>query len=459
MRLHWFGIVILLVAGWVLVHDLTAWKDVEFGDETTYLGSGLSFSIPFKGGAQWGPLYAAWYAFWHLFIPNTLDLYYFNWAILSVLAGVAVFLFLRSQQVSFGVSVWLAVLFLFSNQNLPLNPKISIAPFSLILAVLTVFYFYQWAYWKRFLLVAFTGLVCAYFRPEFYISFLLGCVLAIGWAWKEKIGYKQKNGLIIGIFIGAIVMLHLLFDNPLFSGDSSRSAVAFQQHFVINYCAWTHLPEPITIETQLQLFHQVLGKEVETFTDALKMQPSWALKHIFTNLTHTLTANFDNVFDTFYQTLFRGWYSRWRMVVVMVLCLGLLSWIDYRTTWRNIRQKQIDWWGGIALIVLLFPTLIATILIYPRTHYLIFHLILILWLVAFVVNRLSFKKWPFFIAVALPYLVSISVLLFILIRFSDYHLSAPTPAADNIRFITKLNPKERLRILERHWHCFSQKTL
>lgn len=54
MRLNWIGIVILLLAGLVLVHNLTAWKDIEFGDETTYLGSGLTFSIPFKGGAQWG---------------------------------------------------------------------------------------------------------------------------------------------------------------------------------------------------------------------------------------------------------------------------------------------------------------------------------------------------------------------------------------------------------------------
>ena len=44
---------IVLIAGWVLVHDITAWKDVEFGDETTYLGSGLTFSVPFIGGVQW----------------------------------------------------------------------------------------------------------------------------------------------------------------------------------------------------------------------------------------------------------------------------------------------------------------------------------------------------------------------------------------------------------------------
>ncbi|TAG57766.1 MAG: hypothetical protein EAZ29_01810, partial [Runella slithyformis] len=121
---NWLGVAILSVAGWVLVQRLSAWKDLAFGDETTYLASGIMFSIPFVGGAQWGPLYAAWYAFWHLFIPDRLDLYYFNYALLSVLAGVLVFVYLRSSKVPFWPGIWIAVLFLFSSQNLPLDPKI-----------------------------------------------------------------------------------------------------------------------------------------------------------------------------------------------------------------------------------------------------------------------------------------------------------------------------------------------
>nr|MCU0341526.1 hypothetical protein [Spirosomataceae bacterium] len=112
---NWPYMLWVIVAGIVLVHRIVAWQDLEFGDETTYLGSGLTFSIPFAGGVQWGPLYAAWYAFWHLFIPDTLDLYYFNWALLSVLAGVAVFAFLRSLGSHALFSAWIAVLFLFSN--------------------------------------------------------------------------------------------------------------------------------------------------------------------------------------------------------------------------------------------------------------------------------------------------------------------------------------------------------
>jgi hypothetical protein len=452
MRLHWFGILILMVAGFILVHDLTAWKDVEFGDETTYLGSGLTFSIPFKGGAQWGPLYAAWYAFWHLFIPTPLDLYYFNWALLSVLAGIAVFLFFRSLRVSFWASICISTLFLFSAQNLPLNPKISIAPFCLILATLAAIHFNQWSHFFRFLLVALAGLLCAYFRPEFYLSFLLGVLFMIGWAWKEKILQQRMSIVAVGVFVIIVFTLHVLLENPLFSGDGSRSAVAFQQHFIVNYSAWKHQPEPSTIEAQLRLFHQVLGDDVQTLTDALKAQPAWALKHIFTNLTHTLSANLKNTVDTFYQTLFRGWYSPWRTGLVVIIGLIFLALVDYRATWRNFRQKLVDSWGLVALLTLIFPTLVATILIYPRTHYLVFHLILIFWLIAFVANCTAFRKLSFFQPILSAVLFGLLLFIFLGIRFFEYHHRAPTPAADNVRFITKLQPKERLRVLERDWY-------
>lgn len=452
MRLQRIGILILLVAGLILVHNLAAWKDVEFGDETTYLGSGLTFSIPFKGGAQWGPLYAAWYAFWYLFIPNSLDLYYFNWALLSVLAGIAVFLFFQSLGVSFRISVCLSVLFLYSSQNLPLNPKISIAPFCLILATLAAIHFNQWSHFFRFLLVALVGLLCAYFRPEFYISFLLGLLFMLWWAWKEKALQQRTNIVAVGVFVIVVISLHVLLENPIFSGDGSRSAIAFQQHFIVNYSAWKHQPEPSTIEAQLRLFHQVLGNDVQTLTDALKAQLAWALKHIFTNLTHTLTANLNITIDTFYQTLFRGWYSPWRTGLGAIIGLLFLALSDYRATWRNFRQKSVDRWGLVALITLIFPTLVATILIYPRTHYLIFHLILIFWLIAFIANRISFRHLSFLQMIPPAPLFGLILLVFLGIRFLEYHGQAPTPAADNVQFITKLQPIERLRVLERDWY-------
>lgn len=451
MRLHWFGLLIVAVAGWVLVHDITAWKDVEFGDETTYLGSGLTFAIPFIGGVQWGPLYAAWYAFEHLFVPDSLDLYYANWAILSVLAGLGVFVWFRSLRLSAGVSAWLGVLFLFSNQNLPLNPKISIAPFCLILGTLALIHIKAWPQYLRFLLVAFTGLICSYIRPEFYVSFLCGTAIALGWLWNDTSTAKRWAGW-GGSFVVGSVALHLLFGNPLFGGDDSRSAVAFQQHFVVNYSAWNRQPEPSTIEAQLKLFHEVLGNNVETFADALKKQPKWTLKHVFTNITHTLSANVQNGVDTFYQTLLRGWYSRWRIVVVGLVALLFAASLDYRRTFQNFRKLSIDFWGLVAVLVLLLPSLIATVLIYPRTHYLVFHLILIFWLLAQVVKPIAWRKIPILSYLPQGALALGALLVFVGVRYSSYSQPIPTPIADNIRFIKAIQPSTRLRVLERDWY-------
>ena len=452
MRLHWLlGVLIVLIAGWVLVHDITAWKDVEFGDETTYLGSGLTFSVPFIGGVQWGPLYAAWYAFWHLFIPDSLDLYYANWAILSVIAGIVSFLWFRSLKVSVAVSAWLAVLFLFSNQNLPLNPKISIAPFCLILGALALVHFNAWPQYLRFLVVAFTGLICAYIRPEFYVSFLGGTFIALGWLWKEAPKEKPR-WLPLGSFAVASLVLHLLFGNPLFGGDDSRSAVAFQQHFVVNYSAWNHQPEPSTIESQLKLFHKVLGDDVQTFADAVKKQPKWAFKHVFTNITHSLTANVKNAVDTFYQTLFRGWYSRWRTVFVGLIALIFAACVDYRRTFQNFQNISVDLWGFVAVLVLLLPSLIATVLIYPRTHYLVFHLILIFWLLAQVIKPISLREFSFFTQLPQGTVALGFLLVFVVIRYFPYSQPLPTPIADNVRFIKAIQPKARLRVLERDWY-------
>jgi hypothetical protein len=452
MRLHWFSIFILFTACLILVHYLPAWKDVEFGDEITYLGSGLSFSIPFKGGSQWGPLYAAWYAFWHFFVSNSLNLYYFNWGLLSILAGISVFLFLRSVGTPLSASTWITVLFLFSNQNLPLNPKISIAPFCLILGVLSLIHLREWPNSRRFSAVSFASLLCAYCRPEFYVSFLVGILITVVFFWKERNSFSLKTWQWIGIFSSLVIILHLLFGNPLLTGEDNRSTVAFQQHFVVNYCAWMNQPEPGTIQAQLELFHTVMGPNVNSPTDALKHQPEWALKHLISNVINTLNGNLSNTMDVFYTTLLRGWYSPWRIVPVAGLVLMVLLLINYKATWRNIRQKDVDWWGLLALITLIIPSLIATLLIYPRTHYLIFHFILILWVVAFFINRLSFRTIKVFQPFSAAFLGLLLLSVFVAVRFPDYHRSSPTPTADNVRFITQLKPKERLRVLEREWY-------
>lgn len=443
---NWLGVAILSVAGWVLVQRLSAWKDLAFGDETTYLASGITFSIPFVGGAQWGPLYAAWYAFWHLFIPDRLDLYYFNYALLSVLAGVLVFVYLRSSKVPFWPGIWIAVLFLFSSQNLPLDPKISIAPFCLILAGLSVVQSFDLKSWQKMLIVAFTGLLCAYCRPEFYLAFLLATVLSVWFFLAQRTVFSKAVWGQVALFGVGVIALHLLFKNPLFSGDGSRSAVAFQQHFIINYTNWNALPNLNTIEAQLKLYHQVFGNEVESMTDALQSKPSLVLKHILINVKNTLLINAQNALDIFYQTPLHGWYSRWRMVAFGLALLVFLGNIDYRKTRQFKSKKAFNGVHLLALLVLIFPALVAAVLVYPRTHYLVFHALLLLWLAGLLAQSIVFKPLRWAGAAS-----ALGLVLFLTWRYS-LSAQAPTPSADNVRFINQLRYQKEVVSLEREWY-------
>jgi hypothetical protein len=442
MRLHLKGILILLAASGVLLYGLTSWRDLHFGDEATYLASGVTFNFPQMGGAQWGPLYATWYGFLNLFAQNQADLYYLNLRILSTMAGILVFLYFLSSKAPFWASVWVAVLYLFSSQNLPLEPKISIAPFCLILGCLSVVQFYDFKHWQKFLWVAFTALICAYCRPEFYISFVLGTALCAWFLWKERT-IKKKS--VVFFVIGA-VGLHLLFGNPLFSGEGGRSAVAFQQHFISNYARWQQQPDPPTIELQLQLFHQIFGAEVESMTDALRAKPALVFRHIFSNVQNTVVANVRNVAAVFYETPLQGLRFDHRSVLFWLAAAFFLARINYPKTRQNLPKVRVEWSNLLALLVFLVPSLVATVLVYPRTHYLVFHLLLVFWVVAWLFRVLVFKPLPFLSATS-------SVLLVVFLAWCFVNRpQTPTPHADNVRFINGLDYKKEIVSLEREWY-------
>lgn len=458
MRKNTAGILINFVAGLALVHNLPGWKDVEFGDETTYLGSGLHFSIPFLGGVQWGPLYAAWYAFLNKFAPEALDLYYLNWALLSIFAGAFVFLYFRSSKVTFWVSLWFSVLFLFSPQNLPLNPKISMFPFCLILLTLSLIFFFRTSFtlFQKFVLSSLTGLLCAYVRPEYYISFMVGGAIALVlFLWKRD--FKSLKSwsflLVFGLFI---FLLSTLFGNPMGNGRDDRGAIAFQQHFIVNYCAWKGIPEPSTIRNQLNLFHSVMGNKVYSLGDALIAQPGWTLRHIGFNTLNTLKGGFACIVDIFYRTLLKGWYSPFRLVPIAAVIIVFLLIVDYSTTWRRLKQALMAGrWDFILVLTLIFPSLVASIFVFPRTHYLVFLLILLFWVLANLVTCLSFRGLNLpevKISNFLSTTGAITLSLFVLIRYADHREVKPTPVADNIRYITQLKPLEGLNILERNWY-------
>jgi hypothetical protein len=458
IRLNSLGVLLLSLVGLLFVYNLPYQLDLRFGDETTYLGSGLHFSIPFKGGSQWGPIYAGWYAFWHLFVLKAVDLYYFNFALLSVLAGIATFLFFRSLQVSFWASIWVATLFFLSGKNIPLDPKISIFPFTIFLLALFLIQRFRndFSTFTKFVTISLAALICSYARPEFYFSFLLAALPSVFFFIKEK-KYQQRRGLtLLVFFLSVILVLQGLFDNPIRNEGEGRSTIAFQQHFVTNYCIWNNIPEPMTIQKQLALFHQVLGDDVSTLTDALLKQPSYTSKHLLFNFRNTIKANCESLANVFYQTFLGGWKSAYRSVLFLLIFLPFWIFLDYRKTVSQLKNcTRNDLYEFTALLVLISPSLLAALLVFPRQHYLVFHLLLSFRIIGYVLSRLSFK-WPRQVVITqFPFLSVISSLVygaFVFVNLTTIRKPQATPTADTIRYISELRPKQHLYTLERHWY-------
>jgi hypothetical protein len=181
-RLTWplTGILLMIGSGLALTHHLPWRYDVTFGDEMTYLASGLTYTFPPDPYlAQWGSLYAAWLRLLQVFAPDTLDLFYLNWRLLIILTGALLFLYLFLRKSGFAVSLFCALCFQFSTLNVLLDPRISAFTLCLILAGLCVVQARDWSVRNALLITALTALVCAYVRPEFYISMLIAGGLAV----------------------------------------------------------------------------------------------------------------------------------------------------------------------------------------------------------------------------------------------------------------------------------------
>ena len=66
--------------------------DILFGDEAEYMRNGLDLFKIIRN--DWGPAYNIWYKFLSFFKSDTIQLYYLNYALGSVLIGLLFFVFL-----------------------------------------------------------------------------------------------------------------------------------------------------------------------------------------------------------------------------------------------------------------------------------------------------------------------------------------------------------------------------
>jgi hypothetical protein len=371
--------------------------DVAFYDESLYLLAGVKLAARGLYCPECGPLYAPLYNLWYFFLSfftrDNLSLYWLNYKLVTIIPTLLTYILLRKNNASFLVSSAISILVLTCAANLPVWPKPS--HFGLMVTLLFLIPASCARSVPRALsLGAIGAFLTAYARPEYFLTSVLLAVLLAGGIllkkeWRTRRGILDLGGVVL---VGAVIIA--IIGLPV---SGYRSLCAFGQHFALHWVSWTgsELHPWVDWETILmQNFGQVNG-----MADVVRNNPHLFLKHVGQNLLG-LTGNFDKLFPTF---LFGD-------KIAKVAILAAVGWVFYmrRGVVRLNLRRQRECLAIVGLFLL--AGLIAIAMVYPRPHYFVFPVILIITSFALVLSgREKDREFPGWKQVAMLSLLILAV--------------------------------------------------
>lgn len=388
-------------------------QDVGLHDESTFYLSQkdrLTFSS-FLTGAEYGPLYAAWYKLLALVVRDNIALYFVSWALLVVLS---VELMRRATQSIGSIVPVLVTLGL---------PIFKVSPYvGLFTAIITLLGFIAAKNQKSangaVIVIALSGLVSGLARPEFLYA---PAMLLLG-GMAFAIFFRQRpdiNAILLCVVIAAIG----IFISR--NSDTGRSVVAFEQHFNLRASERGELGDemPWTSKHAREVFFKGQNVDVKyKLSDYAKANPVAVIKHIT-----------ENVIDP------------------RSLLLGLVSAIIVFFLYRAGER-----FAAMYVAVMVLPPLISCVLIYPRNHYIVS---VILMLVAgasiagahMLSGRQRLKR-----SLKTPTIIALALLLFVFSlnikalrsppsNFSTHGLAALHPVASTLIELRELEQQHRFK--------------
>jgi hypothetical protein len=374
-------IVILLVAGWKFTFELENTLDIGLTDEGGYLYGGATAWNAGRPNPAWAPLYTAWYFILSLLEPNRIALYYLNYKLLAMLPPIIMYGVLRRNTVSIPVSLIISWLLLVSHANALAWPRVSHFALLLILATLLLVGHKRSLLWSS-LFASMGALLVSYVRPEFFLTYVLSTVL---FAFMFILDYKKlEKQYLLGVMAYGLFSALVLGALGLPVGGA-RSMIAFGQHFSVNWVywnrsnlnAWSDWGEIISLNFE----------SARSIPEALGQNPSAFLKHVSYNLLN---------FVRFTPKLFLpvNLSAMWAIVFAVLssgLLIAHLSKAHYKSLLMpfssvcgNLRKyQQLLIFVGLFLL----PACASIIIIYPREHYVLVFVVLIVMTVAILLTN------------------------------------------------------------------------
>jgi len=369
----------------VIIHLLVIENfQLLISDDIPYLNVGYFLSLPYWD-TYIGPIYPFYLKLFLKVFDNPLDAFRYSFlgSLLLIFTFLYGLLFREKRNVS-GLVMLGMYFILFNPAIYSIYPKISF--FCVVLLLGTQFLIRGRSWQTKWYILLNSSFLFAYSRPEFFLSFLLIGFIGIIFFLKNHLNWKLY---VLNFGILLLSGLTLLGGVPL----GNRALDAFKQHFVINYQKWNpHIKLSKYPRSEFDLFDKVYGK-VNSFGEIFIQNPSYFFKHVFQNLL--------NIFETaihFWNSFYVYFIKLIGLppYVYLILMLGVLSQISFPNTIQQVKKKWKGWTMDYMLpsLFIIFPTFISILFIYPREHYLIFHLYFILGLLGLVCTSIEFKsKW------------------------------------------------------------------
>ena len=382
--LYFTGIFILLIAGIKWAWQLPKYMDITFGDEAQYLRYGLDLFHTIK--KDWGPSYNIWYKFLSIFQHHPIQLFYLNYQVTAILAAILLFVFLMRYNISFFLSIWLSFCFLLSPTVIDTWPRVSHFAVIVLLAFLiavrnTV------VTSRKMLIVTLAFYIAAYARPELFSSFVLISFVTAFYLFKERKLVRSWLPLLI-IVVGIIAVNFIIYRLPADSYKGiNRTYIAFSQHYAINYVI-EHKAHFNPVSEWIDFAHKTFGTCAD-FGCILKTHFGLVLHNSILNLKNYAFTLMQFVITILFPVKIIGNKKLQLLIIAGFILLTILVLANQTT--RKKFAEQLQQHKLLLLILFLFglPSMGASVLIFPRQHYLLMHCLLLIFITAMLINSIS----------------------------------------------------------------------
>lgn len=357
--------------------------DIILWDETSYLYQGLKLRPGSFGSFETSPGYSLFYFLLSKVIADPVDLYLCGGIVITCLALIAVMVGTLAASRSRALALAVGA-FLILTGYVFVWPRVTLAAIALIGAIVAVSANLRGAYTKLSFVTTGTYLL-TFVRPEFALSFfiLLASTILAGIRTflrgeaspRERLLARANlfgNGMLV-----PLVVLVVIFGFPPLSGQG-RAYVAFAQHFVLR-----HLAEAGSNLDPWTNWERVIAEvfpNASSIGEAFVSSPRAFLGHLRSNCADLVSGVSNAILSgpANRLELHGSWASlAWLMIVASVFGAVLARVLRKRDQPRRAERLALAL-DLFVIAALMIPVVFSVIVIYPRPHYILMLLVLLL---------------------------------------------------------------------------------